>query len=104
MNCLFFEKKKKKKALLKDEKRRNKSRIYYSSKRVQHVKPMFEVIWMPILASVFGYLQESDDPSIVSLSIQSLSSAIRIASIFHMDLPLNSYLFQLNSILKKKED
>jgi len=81
--------------LLKDDKKRTKNNVYYSSHRIKHVKPMFEVVWMPILAGVFGYLQESDDDVIVSLSLQAFSSAIRIASIFDLELPGKSFFFSL---------
>jgi len=77
-------------ALFKDRKKRNKTQVYYSANQVDHVKPMFEVCWMPVLVAVSGFLQESEDIKVVEVSLWIIRHAIRISSIFYLDLPRNS--------------
>jgi len=77
-------------ALFKDRKKRSKTQVFYSANQIEHVKPMFEVSWMPALVAVSGFMQESEDMKIAELSLGIIRNAIRIASIFYLDLPRNS--------------
>ena len=77
-------------ALFKDRKKRSKTQVFYSANQIEHVKPMFEVSWMPVLVAVSGFIQESEDIKVAELSLGIIRNAIRIASIFFLDLPRNS--------------
>ena len=51
---------------------------FYSASRLEHVRFMFEVAWMPFLAGISAQLQEADDMEIVTLCLSGLRGAIRI--------------------------
>jgi brefeldin A-inhibited guanine nucleotide-exchange protein len=85
-------------SLFKNRKKRTKTQVYYSASEIDHVKPMFEVSWMPVLVAVSGFLQESEDPKVVESSLRIIRNAIRISSIFYLDLPRNSTFPSLSKI------
>ena len=51
---------------------------YFSASHFVHVRPMFEVAWIPFLAGLSGPLQGTDDLDIVELCLDGFKSAIRI--------------------------
>lgn len=48
----------------------------------EHVGPMFEVVWAPLCAVFSLLLQTSDDSTMISLSLQSLSLMVRLSAAF----------------------
>jgi brefeldin A-inhibited guanine nucleotide-exchange protein len=68
---------------------------FFSASHFVHVKPMFEVAWMPFLAGLSGPLQESDDLEIVELCLDGFKSAIRIVCFFDLELERNAFVTQL---------
>lgn len=48
----------------------------------EHVGPMFEVVWAPLCAVFSLLLQTSDDPTIISLALRSLSLMVRLSAAF----------------------
>ncbi|KAK4049463.1 guanine nucleotide exchange protein for ADP-robosylation factor [Microbotryomycetes sp. JL221] len=69
---------------------------YYSASHFEHVKPMFEVAWMPILAGVSSPLQISDDMELVTLSLDGFKQAIKIACLFDLELERNAFVTTLS--------
>ncbi|KAK4046554.1 guanine nucleotide exchange protein for ADP-robosylation factor [Microbotryomycetes sp. JL201] len=69
---------------------------YYSASHFEHVKPMFEVAWMPILAGISGPLQISDDMDLVTLSLDGFKQAIKIACLFDLELERNAFVTTLS--------
>ncbi|BFZ56412.1 guanine nucleotide exchange protein for ADP-robosylation factor [Savitreella phatthalungensis] len=65
---------------------------YYNASHFEHVGPMFEVVWMPILASLSGPLQNSDDVETVQQCLEGFRHAIRIACIFDIELARNAFV------------
>jgi len=68
---------------------------FYSASRLEHVRFMFEVAWMPFLAGISGPLQETDDMEVVNLCLEGLRSAIRIVCLFDMELERNAFVTTL---------
>ena len=68
---------------------------FYSASRLEHVRFMFEVAWMPFLAGISAHLQETDDMAVVVLCLSGLRSAIRIVCLFDMDLERNAFVTTL---------
>ncbi len=64
---------------------------------LEHVKPMFEVAWMPFLAGISGPLQESDDPEVVGKCLEGFRDAIKIVSFFGLELERNAFVTTLAS-------
>lgn len=69
---------------------------YYNASHVEHVGPMFEAAWMPILAGLSGTMQEADeDSNLVDLCVEGFRLAVRISCMFDLDLARNAYVSSL---------
>ncbi|KAL7423231.1 guanine nucleotide exchange protein for ADP-robosylation factor [Cryptotrichosporon argae] len=68
---------------------------FYSASRLEHVRFMFEVAWMPFLAGISGPLQETDAMDVVELCLDGLRAAIRIVCLFDMELERNAFVTTL---------
>ncbi|KAG5518078.1 hypothetical protein PMAC_003264 [Pneumocystis sp. 'macacae'] len=69
--------------------------IYYSASHFEHVGPMFEVAWIPILASISDLLQSQDDSIIVSLCLEAFKLAIQISCLFDLKFVKNAFISTL---------
>lgn len=68
---------------------------FYSASNLQHVRPMFEVAWMPFLAAISGPLQETEDMDVVMLCLDGFKYAIKIVCIFDLELERNAFVSTL---------
>lgn len=68
---------------------------FVSASRLEHVRFMFEVAWMPFLAGISAPLQETDDLDVVKLCLEGLRSAIRIVCLFDLELERNAFVTTL---------
>ncbi|GAA5971918.1 hypothetical protein JCM21900_001320 [Sporobolomyces salmonicolor] len=68
---------------------------YFSAFHFEHVKPMFEVAWMPILAGISGPLQDSDDLDLITLSLEGFKQAIKVVCLFDLELERNAFVTTL---------
>jgi brefeldin A-inhibited guanine nucleotide-exchange protein len=68
---------------------------FYLGVHVEHVKPMFELAWMPVLAGVSACLQASNDMSVIKLCMETIKDTIRIACVFHMELEIEALVGSL---------
>ncbi|KAG0709598.1 hypothetical protein DFH29DRAFT_884876 [Suillus ampliporus] len=68
---------------------------YFSASHFVHVKPMFEVAWIPFLAGLSGPLQNTDDLEIVDLCLDGFKNAIRIVCFFDLELERNAFVTTL---------
>ncbi|WVQ80563.1 hypothetical protein IAT38_002668 [Cryptococcus sp. DSM 104549] len=68
---------------------------FHTASRLEHVRFMFEVAWMPFLAGISAPLQETDDIDVVDLCLEGLRSAIRIVCLFDMELERNAFVTTL---------
>ncbi len=64
---------------------------FFSASHFVHVRPMFEVAWIPFLAGLSGPLQDTDDLEIVELCLDGFKNAIRIVSFFDLELERNAF-------------
>ncbi|XP_077432664.1 brefeldin A-inhibited guanine nucleotide-exchange protein 2 [Vanacampus margaritifer] len=65
---------------------------FFSATHLEHVRPMFKLAWTPLLAAFSVGLQDCDDPEVASLCLEGIRCAIRIASIFSMQLERDAYV------------
>ncbi|TRY63979.1 hypothetical protein TCAL_07154 [Tigriopus californicus] len=65
---------------------------FTSAKRLDHVKPMFKLIWSPLLATFSVGLQSTDDMIVVQLCLEGIRCCIRLANIFHFTLERNAFI------------
>jgi brefeldin A-inhibited guanine nucleotide-exchange protein len=68
---------------------------FYSASHFVHVRPMFEVAWIPVLAGISGPLQQTDDMEIVELCLDGFKNAIRIVCFFDLELERNAFVTTL---------
>lgn len=68
---------------------------FFSASRLEHVRFMFEVAWMPFLAGISASLQETDDMDVVDLCLDGLRSAIKIVCLFDLELERNAFVTTL---------
>lgn len=69
--------------------------LFFNATRYEHVKPMFEIIWLAILAGMSSCLHESEQSDTINLALNGLKYSIHIASIFDMQLELKAFLATL---------
>lgn len=81
------------KTLVRQQRRTGKNNDhFYSASHLEHVKPMFEVAWMPCLAAISGPMQETEDMSAIILCLDGFKNAIKIAGLFDLELERDAYL------------
>lgn len=68
------------------------SDTFYFASHIEHVKPMFEVCWMSLLAGLSGPFQESEDQDTYRLCLEGIRMCIRIACMFDIELPRISFV------------
>lgn len=73
----------------------NNNDQFFSASHFVHVRPMFEVAWMPFLAGLSGPLQETDDLEVVELCLDGFKNAIRIVCFFDLELARNAFVTTL---------
>jgi len=84
------------KSLVKQQRRAAKgSDLFYSASHLEHVKPMFEVAWMPLLAAISGPMQESEDMNVIVICLDGFKQAIRIAGLFDLELERSAFVSTL---------
>ncbi|XP_019365433.1 PREDICTED: brefeldin A-inhibited guanine nucleotide-exchange protein 2 isoform X2 [Gavialis gangeticus] len=65
---------------------------FTSATHLEHVRPMFKLVWTPLLAAYSIGLQNCDDTEVASLCLEGIRCAIRIACIFGMQLERDAYV------------
>lgn len=65
--------------------------FYYSSE-IEHVKPMWDVSFGPILPSLSGYFEKTDDIEVAKLCLEGFEYGIHISGMFDMTLPRDTFV------------
>ncbi len=82
--------------LMRSQRRSGKpSEQFFSASHFIHVKPMFEVAWIPFLAGLSGPLQDTDDLETVELCLEGFKAAIHIVCFFDLELERNAFVSTL---------
>lgn len=68
---------------------------FFSASHSEHVKPMFALAWMPILAGISGPLQDSDEQDMIQKSLEGFKLAIKIVCLFDLELERNAFVSTL---------
>ncbi|CAE6512865.1 unnamed protein product [Rhizoctonia solani] len=67
---------------------------FFSASHFVHVRPMFEVAWMPFIAGL-STMQNTDDMELIVLCLDGFKLAIRIACFFDLELERNAFVTTL---------
>lgn len=82
--------------MMRDQKKGSKDTDqFFSASHFVHVRPMFEVTWIPFLAGLSGPLQETDVLEVVELCLDGFKNAIRVVCFFDMELQRNAFVTTL---------
>ncbi|XP_073462877.1 brefeldin A-inhibited guanine nucleotide-exchange protein 2 isoform X1 [Aquarana catesbeiana] len=65
---------------------------FTSATHLEHVRPMFKLVWTPLLAAFSIGLQDCDDNEVAYLCLEGIRCAIRISCIFSMQLERDAYV------------
>jgi brefeldin A-inhibited guanine nucleotide-exchange protein len=65
---------------------------FFSASHYEHIKPMFQLIWMSVLTAISGPLQESEDPETIAIALEGFKHAVRIVCLFDMDLERKAFI------------
>ncbi|KAL6945231.1 hypothetical protein ACO0QE_002680 [Hanseniaspora vineae] len=66
--------------------------IFYVATHVEHVKFVFETLWMSFLASLTSPFRDNDDPFVVNLCLQGLQFSVRISATFGIEMARTSFV------------
>merc|ERR550537_194911 len=69
---------------------------YLAAQNVDHVRPLFEVSWCPMLATLAVLLETQDAPQSVELCIEGFKHCIRISARFDMDMERDAFVSSLS--------
>lgn len=69
--------------------------FFFEASHFKHVRPMFEVVWMPLLAGLSDPLQNSDQMDMITLSLTGFKQAIKIVCLFDLELERNAFVTTL---------
>ncbi|KAI9031139.1 hypothetical protein DFJ74DRAFT_654753 [Hyaloraphidium curvatum] len=73
------------------------SNVWFRASHHEHVRGMFEVVWMPVLTAVSGPLQETEDPDQLQLCLEGLRLSIRLSCEFpEMELERRAFVSTLS--------
>lgn len=68
---------------------------YVYAREIEHVRPMFDVCWTAILASLSMLLEHCEDFQIIQLCLEGFEYGIHISSLFDMELPRDAFVSSL---------
>ncbi|KAH7887776.1 hypothetical protein F5I97DRAFT_2011766, partial [Phlebopus sp. FC_14] len=81
--------------LMRSQRRSRAGEQFFSASHFVHVRPMFEVAWIPFLAGLSGPLQNTDDLEVVDLCLDGFKNAIHIVCFFDMELERSAFVTTL---------
>ncbi|KAH6598404.1 hypothetical protein BASA61_002874 [Batrachochytrium salamandrivorans] len=69
--------------------------VFYSATKFEHVRPMFQLVWMSILMAISTPLQCSDNVEIIKTALQGFNAATHLSCIFDLVLEKRAFLSSL---------
>ncbi|KAH3683136.1 hypothetical protein WICPIJ_005879 [Wickerhamomyces pijperi] len=72
--------------------RSRKNDVFYSATHIDHVKNIFDTLWMSFLAALTSPFKELDDEETIKICLEGLKLSIGIASVFELDYARTSFV------------
>eukprot|EP00966_Prymnesium_polylepis_P034127 793478-Prymnesium_polylepis.1 len=75
-----------------------KKSTYFSSRNVEHVRPLFESIWCALLAACASVMEEPEAPAsepVYQLSLRGFANAVHIAADFGSHTERDAFITML---------
>lgn len=70
--------------------------FFYTANHFIHVKAMFEIIWLSILAGLSWPAQETDDMEMIEIAMEGFKNCISISGFFQLDLQVQAFVSTLS--------
>lgn len=80
---------------MRSQRRSRAGEQFFNASHFVHVRPMFEVAWIPFLAGLSGPLQNTDDMEVIDLCLDGFKNAIRTVCFFDLELERNAFVTTL---------
>jgi brefeldin A-inhibited guanine nucleotide-exchange protein len=80
--------------------------VFYSASHIEHVKSIFDNLWMSFLAALTTPFKDEDDEETIATCLEGLKLAISISCIFELDYAKTSFigaLVQFSNLSNVKE-
>ncbi|KYQ91487.1 Arf guanyl-nucleotide exchange factor [Tieghemostelium lacteum] len=74
----------------------SKKSIFYKARNIEHVRPMFLLSWCYVLSTLSVVLDDSKDKKLISLCLEGFTYAIRVSSIFYLNVERSSFITSLS--------
>eukprot|EP00759_Apiculatamorpha_spiralis_P049109 PhF_6_TR44183/c0_g1_i1/m.67729/K18442/ARFGEF, BIG; brefeldin A-inhibited guanine nucleotide-exchange protein len=65
---------------------------FYSANKIDHVKPMFEVCWAPMLAAFSIMIESHDIETVTQLCLEGFERAVPIACLFYLKVEREAFM------------
>lgn len=75
-----------------NRKNKKSSDVFYSASHIDHVKNIFDTLWMSFLAALTSPFKELDDDETINTCLEGLKLSIGIASVFELDYARTSFV------------
>ena len=73
--------------------------VFYLATQIEHIKPMFQLIWMSCLMSLSSFLQKSDDLDTIITALEGFQISHRICCIFDLELERKGFISNLSKFI-----
>ncbi len=70
--------------------------FFYTANHHIHVKAMFEIVWLSVLAGLSWIGQESDDIEMNEIAMDGFKNCISISGVFQLDLQIQAFVSTLS--------
>ncbi|AMD19014.1 HBR113Cp [Eremothecium sinecaudum] len=74
------------------DKSKSNDMVYYAASHVEHVRSIFETLWMSFLAALTPPFKEYDDVETTNICLEGLKISIKIAANFRIDYARTSFI------------
>lgn len=68
------------------------SHVYYAASNIQHVKSIFDTIWMSILAGLTAPFKEYDEEDVIKMCLEGIRLSIKISCMFELQYAKKSFI------------
>eukprot|EP00047_Mylnosiga_fluctuans_P017396 m.61060 g.61060 ORF g.61060 m.61060 type:complete len:1686 (-) comp7058_c0_seq3:111-5168(-) len=68
---------------------------FTSATDVSHVRPMFKLVWKPLIAAFTVALNSSSEPPVIALCLEGLATSVHIACMFQMAVERDAFVNSL---------
>ena len=69
--------------------------VYLKVNNTDYVRPLFDILWSPLLAVLSVLIEQYDDPKIIQLCLDGFTFGIKLTGMFSMNTERDAYVLGL---------